>query len=84
MHCLPRTEPCAAYEAKYGKVRRYALQLGFARAAFPAQQTQLCLLHVLAFILNSAATLALCSHLLQGTHGINGMYRASADRNVWM
>ena len=66
MHCLPRTEPCAAYEAKYGKVRRYALQLGFARAAFPAQQTQLCLLHVLAFILNSAATPALARTCCKG------------------
>ena len=73
MHFLPRTELCVAYEAKYGKVRGDALQLGFGRAAFPAHKAQLYLLHVLAFILNSAATLALCSHLLQGTHGINGM-----------
>ena len=69
MHCLPWTEPCAAYEAKYGKVRRYALQLGFARAAFPAQQAQLCLLHVLAFILNSAATPALARTCCKGCMG---------------
>ena len=78
IYCLPRTElprtgPCAAYEAKCGIVRGDTLQLGFGRTAFPAQKAQLYLLHILAFTLNSAATPALCSHLLQETHGINGM-----------